>query len=173
MRSREVLIVLVVVAVIVTLFDPSPEQGVEPATTPTPLQTAAQESKLSKWTVNGIALSDSVEDISRLEGVPTSDKTDSDIRFTAWQTGEGRISRTEFHRDETLGIMGTVLRRNGETVVRAGTTVSEMKEQLGEPESIQRENDHTAYQYNGARVYIRDGVAFGVVIEGSLPSPRP
>jgi hypothetical protein len=171
MRTREFFIVMAIVAVVVTLLNREPAvEGTSKKTEETTSeQTASAEKESPIWTVNGISLSDSDKDIESKLGEPVSDDLQSDTRSTLWKEPDGtQIRRTIFLEEQTLGIMGTVLGRDGETVVSLGTTVSEMRTRLGEPTRVTQGDDHMAYQYEGARIYIRDDAAFGVVIEGSL-----
>jgi len=74
-----------------------------------------------------------------------------------------------FLQDKTVGISGSVLRRDGELVVSPHDSAEAVRRRLGQPLRMETGKDFVAFQYSGARIYLRDGRVFGVVTEGAGP----
>jgi hypothetical protein len=166
MGIRELLIVIAIVAVVVM----ATSGWASKETAPVPVATRSPTTpQTPTWSVNGAKATDSTDSLIEKFGAPVKDTTDEDVRFTILKTPSGEIRRTEFLADRTAGVSGTILERDGEVVVAEGDTLDQVKERLGEPILIRNPDDTVSYQYDGARIYFRNDIVFGVVIEAAQP----
>lgn len=178
MRKAELLVVIAVVALVsLCLGRPSgtslPTEHSVSSPAQTPIEVPTESASEPIWTVHGLGVAESTDSLLKRLGEPVKDSLDSEIRSTTFSTSSGEVKRTEFLRDETAGLSGTILERNGTTVVSVGDTTQEVEQGLGKPMRTGQADDHVTYQYDGARVYFREGLVFGVVAEGAyVPSGR-
>ena len=154
-KNREVPIILAVV-VVVSLLIPY-------------LSKKEAEKQSPRWSIEGVSPQSSLEENKELLGDPISDSLEDGIRRTVYSGTWGKVTRTEFIEEATVGISGKVLEKNGMAFMEEHFTHGKVIGMMGEPELIRNPDDDTAsYQYDGVRIYLREQRVTSFVIEDSL-----
>lgn len=170
MRKIDLLVVVAMVGLGAFWVRPAAlKQTTKPTSTSTPLE-GPGEDQPALWEVDGATVKDSPEALTARFGKPGRVDRDPSVD-QYWFTGSdgGQFHVSYFLKDKTVGISGNVLRRDGKVVVSLNDSADQVRQRLGEPQRMETGKDFVAFQYLGARIYLRDGRVFGVVTEGAGP----
>jgi len=160
LRAREFIVVLALVAVIVLGFaDTEPVKMAPPEReTPSPIPV------VKNWSVHGVTASDPIDGLLKTFGPPLRDTTISSHRTTILKASNGaKIRRDEMLLYGAVSVSGSQLELDGTVAVKEGDSKASVVSALGPPRSVGKDG----YHYDGARVYLHEGLVNLVEIESA------
>ena len=171
MRFKEFIIVLAMIAVAVLGVAErakrvSPEQVTRVAeesetSPPTPL--------VKNWSVHGVSAYDPIDRLLKTLGPPLRDSTISSHRDTILEAANGsKIHRRQSLLYRQVEVSGSQLELDGLVVAKEGESQSSVERTLGPPRAKRAD----CFHYNGAQVYVKDGVVTSVSVDNG-PGKAP
>lgn len=166
MRVREFIVVLALVALVVLGFaQPKPVKRA-----PLERETPSPTPVVKNWSVHGVSTSHPVNSLLKTFGPPLRDRTISSHRTTILKASNGaKIRRDEMLLYGAVSVSGSQLELDGTVVVKEGDSKVSVESALGPPRSVGKDS---SYHYDGARVYLHEGLVNLVEIE-SAGKPAP